>query len=236
MLDRLAASTHRIWILIQARLHGIDNVLVLPPLDAALRSLRALSFQRARAARVGPVMAQDNSIFLVREVVGELLTGRTNVNVLLSHVAEILLAEAAFRLRIRCLRLWQRNRDAGLLACEDLLAFKVAAIGEGFDAFCPQCRLRLVGHVRELRLVGADVGHLTPQGGPLSPLLSNLMLDVLDKELEKRGHQFVRYADDCNIYVRSQKAGERVMAGIEQFLAKRSSSRSTKPRARSPSR
>ena len=61
----------------------------------------------------------------------------------------------------------------------------------------------------------------TPQGGPLSPLLSNLMLDVLDKELEKRGHRFVRYADDCNIYVRSRKAGERVMAGIESFLAKR---------------
>jgi RNA-directed DNA polymerase len=61
----------------------------------------------------------------------------------------------------------------------------------------------------------------TPQGGPLSPLLSNLMLDVLDKELEKRGHRFVRYADDCNIYVRSQKAGERVLAGIEKFLEKR---------------
>src|ERR1700694_5491723 len=61
----------------------------------------------------------------------------------------------------------------------------------------------------------------TPQGGPLSPLLSNLMLDVLDKELEKRGHHFVRYADDCNIYVRSQRAGERVMASIERFLAKR---------------
>ena len=61
----------------------------------------------------------------------------------------------------------------------------------------------------------------TPQGGPLSPLLSNLMLDVLDKELEKRGHHFVRYADDCNVYVRSQRAGERVMAGIEKFLAKR---------------
>jgi RNA-directed DNA polymerase len=61
----------------------------------------------------------------------------------------------------------------------------------------------------------------TPQGGPLSPLLSNVMLDVLDKELEKRGHRFVRYADDCNIYVRSQLAGERVMASIERFLAKR---------------
>jgi RNA-directed DNA polymerase len=61
----------------------------------------------------------------------------------------------------------------------------------------------------------------TPQGGPLSPLLSNLMLDVLDRELEKRGHRFVRYADDCNIYVRSQRAGERVMCSVEQFLARR---------------
>jgi RNA-directed DNA polymerase len=58
----------------------------------------------------------------------------------------------------------------------------------------------------------------TPQGGPLSPLLSNLMLDVLDKELERRGHRFVRYADDCNIYVRSVRAGERVMAGVSRFL------------------
>ena len=61
----------------------------------------------------------------------------------------------------------------------------------------------------------------TPQGGPLSPLLSNLMLDVLDKELETRGHNFVRYADDCNIYVRSQRAGERVMASIDRFLTRR---------------
>ena len=61
----------------------------------------------------------------------------------------------------------------------------------------------------------------TPQGGPLSPLLSNLMLDVLDKELERRCLNFVRYADDCNIYVRSQRAGERVMASIERFLSKR---------------
>lgn len=57
-----------------------------------------------------------------------------------------------------------------------------------------------------------------PQGGPLSPLLSNIMLDLLDKELEKRGHKFVRYADDCNIYVRSMRAGERVMKGIEEFI------------------
>jgi RNA-directed DNA polymerase len=61
----------------------------------------------------------------------------------------------------------------------------------------------------------------TPQGGPLSPLLSNLMLDVLDKELERRGHRFVRYADDCNIYVRSVRAGERVMSGVRRFLEKK---------------
>ncbi len=58
----------------------------------------------------------------------------------------------------------------------------------------------------------------TPQGGPLSPLLSNILLDDLDKELERRGHAFVRYADDCNIYVRSRRAGERVMASVTWFL------------------
>jgi RNA-directed DNA polymerase len=58
----------------------------------------------------------------------------------------------------------------------------------------------------------------TPQGGPLSPLLANLLLDDLDKELERRGHCFCRYADDCNIYVRSQAAGERVMASVVAFL------------------
>ena len=58
----------------------------------------------------------------------------------------------------------------------------------------------------------------TPQGGPLSPLLSNIVLDHLDKELERRGHRFCRYADDCNVYVRSQRAGERVMASVTRFL------------------
>jgi RNA-directed DNA polymerase len=61
----------------------------------------------------------------------------------------------------------------------------------------------------------------TPQGGPLSPLLSNLVLDDLDKELTRRGHRFCRYADDCNIYVRSHRAGERVMASVSQFLTRK---------------
>ena len=78
----------------------------------------------------------------------------------------------------------------------------------------------LTAGVLENGLVGPTTKG-TPQGGPLSPLLSNLMLDVLDKELEKRGHRFVRYADDCNIYVRSRRAGERVMASVTRFLARR---------------
>jgi RNA-directed DNA polymerase len=61
----------------------------------------------------------------------------------------------------------------------------------------------------------------TPQGGPLSPLLSNIVLDELDQELEKRGHRFVRYADDCNIYVKTRKAGERVKASVTEFIEAR---------------
>ena len=61
----------------------------------------------------------------------------------------------------------------------------------------------------------------TPQGGPLSPLLSNLVLDELDRELERRGHRFVRYADDCNIYVRSERTGQRVMESITRFITQR---------------
>ena len=75
----------------------------------------------------------------------------------------------------------------------------------------------LTAGVLEDGLVGAtDEG--TPQGGPLSPLLSNLMLDDLDRELERRGLRFARYADDCNVYVRSERAGQRVMAGLKAFL------------------
>ena len=60
----------------------------------------------------------------------------------------------------------------------------------------------------------------TPQGGPLSPLLANLLLDEVDKELERRGHAFCRYADDCNVYVRSERAGERVMALLRRLYGR----------------
>ena len=93
---------------------------------------------------------------------------------------------------------------------------------------------RRVTDKRMLRLIGAflKVGVMenglvspaeqgTPQGGPLSPLLSNMVLDELDRELERRQHRFVRYADDCNIYVRSQRAGLRVMTNVTRFLMRR---------------
>jgi RNA-directed DNA polymerase len=73
-----------------------------------------------------------------------------------------------------------------------------------------------VGVLDEQGWQSAEEG--TPQGGPLSPLLANLLLDDLDKELEKRGHKFVRYADDCNIYVKSERAGQRVLDSITHWL------------------
>lgn len=90
---------------------------------------------------------------------------------------------------------------------------------------------RRIGDKRLLKLIGnflrsgiMDQGiqsvqtEGTPQGGPLSPILSNILLDDLDKELERRGHRFCRYADDCNIYVRSMKSGERAMTTLVDFL------------------
>lgn len=81
-------------------------------------------------------------------------------------------------------------------------------------------RAFLEAGVMENGLVGpTDEG--TPQGGPLSPLLSNALLDDLDKELEHRGHRFARYADDCNVYVRSERAGLRVMESLKGFLSQK---------------
>ena len=85
---------------------------------------------------------------------------------------------------------------------------------------------RVLGLIRRYLQAGVMAGGLmsprvqgTPQGGPLSPRLSNILLDDLDRELARRGHTFCRYADDCNVYVRIRRAGERVMASISRFLA-----------------
>jgi RNA-directed DNA polymerase len=86
--------------------------------------------------------------------------------------------------------------------------------------------LNLIGRMLKARVVMPDGVKVAtdeglPQGGPLSPLLSNIVLDELDWELERRGHRFVRYADDCNIYVRSERAGQRVMASLTHFIERR---------------
>jgi group II intron reverse transcriptase/maturase len=86
--------------------------------------------------------------------------------------------------------------------------------------------LRLIRRMLEAKVVMPDgvvvsTQEGTPQGGPLSPLLSNIVLDELDQELGERGHRFVRYADDCNIYVRSERAGRRAMDSIRRFIERR---------------
>jgi RNA-directed DNA polymerase len=99
-----------------------------------------------------------------------------------------------------------------------LMARLAARIGDRF--LLTLIRAFLTSGVLELGLVQATVEG-TPQGGPLSPLLSNIVLDELDRELEHRGHRFVRYADDCNIYVGSRRAAERTLASVTRFVEHR---------------
>jgi RNA-directed DNA polymerase len=107
----------------------------------------------------------------------------------------------------------ERRKLAAIL-CSDVVGYSRLA-GASED--------RILARLRALRsdLIDPTIAVHTPQGGPLSPILSNLVLDDLDKELARRGHRFCRYADDCNIYVRSHRAGERVMASVSRFLTNR---------------
>src|SRR5882762_8248559 len=103
--------------------------------------------------------------------------------------------------------------------CHDKLMARIAARVSD-KRMLKLIRAFLTAGVMENGLVSA-VDEGTPQGGPLSPLLSNLVLDELDRELERRGHRFVRYADDSNVYVRSERAAQRVMASLTVFITRR---------------
>src|ERR1700736_747723 len=128
MFDRLAALAHLLRMLVEPALNGFENVLMFPSGDPSFLAGGASGLDCTALADVGPVAAQHQTVFLGRVVVGELLAGRTNVNVLVSHIAEVLLAEASFGFCVRGHRLWQRNRDTSLLACPNLLAVGTAGL------------------------------------------------------------------------------------------------------------
>src|SRR5215467_5942620 len=122
MLHRFASRAHGVRIFVEPFLHRLDDLLVLPPRDATLSSRRALSFDWAGMARIGPISSKFLAVFLSRETVREFLTRRADIYVLLRLIDKILLAVPARRLRAGCHRFRQRHGDAGVVARFDLLA------------------------------------------------------------------------------------------------------------------
>src|SRR6516165_12205030 len=122
MLDRLAPLAHFFRVLVEPALDGFENMLMLPARDPPLFARGAAVLDSAALAGVGPVAPQDQPVFLVRVVVGESFTRRTDVDILVSRVAEVLLAKAPVGLGVRGHRLWQRDCNACLLARQDLRA------------------------------------------------------------------------------------------------------------------
>src|SRR5262245_66348701 len=133
MLNRLAPLPHGLWVLIETLLDLFQHVLMLPACDSTLHSGRAAMLERAVATCIRPVAPQLQPILLVRVVVFKLLAGRTAIDILVSEINEVLLAETALCLNAGCHRLWKRHNDARLVAGEDLLAAEVAAVGNGLE-------------------------------------------------------------------------------------------------------
>src|SRR5262244_4494376 len=161
MLDRLAACAHGVRILVEPFLHGLDDLLVLPPRDATLSSRRALSFDWAGMARIGPITAKFLAVLLSRKTVREFLTRRAHIYVLLRLIDKILLAVPARRLRAGCHRFRQRHGDAALVARFDRLAVdEVAAVGDGLELVDAERLLRCCRRARKLRPIRAHIPHL----------------------------------------------------------------------------
>ena len=112
---------------------------------------------------------------------------------------------------------------SSVFAPDGTLVHSISILTDITERKLAEDRIRMQSLILEMMNEGVCVAREegTPQGGPLSPLLANFLLDDLDKELEKRGHRFCRYADDCNIYVRTMEAGNRVMESITGFLEKK---------------
>src|SRR5262245_33106929 len=160
MFDCLAALTHGVRVRIKALLHGVEQMLVLPPRDPPLRPCRALRFERALGTRGRPVAPQNLAVLLVRIAIGQPLASWTAIGILLGQIDEVLLAEAPLRLGPRRQRLRQRHRDARRVAFKDLRAAEVSAIGNGLERLSLQDSLRLLGNVSKLRPIRAAVRHL----------------------------------------------------------------------------
>src|SRR5262249_12030144 len=168
---------HFFRMVIETCLHSLKHGLVFPTCDPTLLTCRALALERARLTVVRPIAAQCLAVLYVRIVIGQPLTSWTNINIVGRDIDEVLLAETARRLGTRSLRLRQRNSDACLLAGADLLARVVAAIGHSIERLNTQLGSRLLGYIRELMAVRADVRHLV--GHNEMALGVNRSLDVV---------------------------------------------------------
>src|SRR6516164_6910154 len=150
MLGRLATHAHRLWVVVETLLHGLEHVFVLPSRDPTLGSGGATRLDGAVRTCRRPIAAQRLAVLLARVPVGQLLARRATVDILWRQIDEILLAEPAVRLRARCHRLRQRHRDVGLLAGQNLRTVVVAAVSDGIEIISAKNVLRLRCHSGEL--------------------------------------------------------------------------------------
>lgn len=139
-------EAHLLRMFVEPALHGLENVLMFPSGDPSLLAAGASLLDGAALAGIGPVAAQEHSMFFVGVVVGEPFAGRTDVDVFLHDVAKVLLAETALGNEARGHRLGQSNSDAGIFAGQDFLAAEVATVSDGIELLNPQRCLRLLGH------------------------------------------------------------------------------------------
>ena len=141
---------HRLRVLIEALLHGFEHMLMLPSGNAPEGCRRALGFERAGRAGRRPVMAQRLAILLIRKTIGQFLARRAAIDILRGQIDKVLFAEPAICLRTRGHRLWQRDRNVGLLACQNLGAVEVATIGDDIEMVGEQNVFRLGCHFGKL--------------------------------------------------------------------------------------